>query len=69
MSLDTTTARVRLLTCDNEAQALDRAGLTNRSEDKGYEAAAAALVTALTCARSGAATGTERSGRDVGPAG
>ncbi len=37
-----------LLTCDNEMQALDRAGLPGSSEDKGYEAAAAALVTALT---------------------
>jgi 6,7-dimethyl-8-ribityllumazine synthase len=37
-----------LLTCDDEAQALDRAGLEGSSEDKGYEAAAAALVTART---------------------
>ncbi len=35
-----------LLTCDNEAQALDRAGLAGSSEDKGYEATSAALVTA-----------------------
>ncbi len=35
-----------LLTCDNEEQALDRAGLPGSSEDKGYEAASAALVTA-----------------------
>ena len=35
-----------LLTCDDEAQALDRAGLTGSREDKGYEAAAAALETA-----------------------
>ncbi|TDE94078.1 6,7-dimethyl-8-ribityllumazine synthase [Occultella glacieicola] len=34
-----------LLTCDDEAQALDRAGLPGSREDKGYEAAAAALVT------------------------
>lgn len=34
-----------LLTCDDEAQALDRAGLPGSSEDKGREAAAAALVT------------------------
>lgn len=36
-----------LLTCDTEEQALDRAGLDGSSEDKGYEATAAALVTAL----------------------
>ncbi|WP_154795486.1 6,7-dimethyl-8-ribityllumazine synthase [Occultella kanbiaonis] len=35
-----------LLTCDDETQALDRAGLPGSREDKGYEAAAAALVTA-----------------------
>jgi 6,7-dimethyl-8-ribityllumazine synthase len=37
-----------LLTCDTEQQALDRAGLPGSSEDKGYEAAAAALQTATT---------------------
>jgi 6,7-dimethyl-8-ribityllumazine synthase len=37
-----------LLTCDNEAQALDRAGLEGSAEDKGFEAAASALVTART---------------------
>jgi 6,7-dimethyl-8-ribityllumazine synthase len=37
-----------LLTCDTEEQALDRAGLDGSSEDKGYEATSAALVTALT---------------------
>ncbi|TQL68788.1 6,7-dimethyl-8-ribityllumazine synthase [Nocardioides albertanoniae] len=37
-----------LLTCDDEAQALDRAGLEGSSEDKGYEAASAAMTTALT---------------------
>lgn len=35
-----------LLTCDDEQQALDRAGLPGSSEDKGHEAAAAALTTA-----------------------
>jgi 6,7-dimethyl-8-ribityllumazine synthase len=40
-----------VLTCDDDAQALDRAGLEGSSEDKGYEAAAAALVTALTLRR------------------
>lgn len=37
-----------LLTCDTEAQALDRAGLEGSSEDKGWEATAAAIETALT---------------------
>jgi 6,7-dimethyl-8-ribityllumazine synthase len=36
-----------LLTCDDEAQALDRAGLPGSSEDKGAEAAEAAVATAL----------------------
>ena len=35
-----------LLTCDTEQQALDRAGLEGSHEDKGWEAAAAALATA-----------------------
>ncbi|MFC6153138.1 6,7-dimethyl-8-ribityllumazine synthase [Nocardioides yefusunii] len=48
-----------LLTCDTDAQALDRAGLPGSSEDKGYEATAAALDTAHVLAhlRSGAVTG------------
>ena len=33
-----------LLTCDDEAQAIDRAGLPGSAEDKGAEAAAAALT-------------------------
>jgi 6,7-dimethyl-8-ribityllumazine synthase len=37
-----------VLTCDTEEQALDRAGLDSSHEDKGYEAASAALVTAQT---------------------
>ncbi|MGH8862213.1 MAG: 6,7-dimethyl-8-ribityllumazine synthase [Jatrophihabitantaceae bacterium] len=37
-----------VLTCDDEKQALDRAGLPDSAEDKGYEAAAAALQTAVT---------------------
>jgi 6,7-dimethyl-8-ribityllumazine synthase len=37
-----------LLTCDTDEQAVDRAGLEGSSEDKGYEATAAALVTAMT---------------------
>ncbi len=34
-----------VLTCDDEQQALDRAGLEGSREDKGYEAAVAALAT------------------------
>ncbi|WP_203337959.1 6,7-dimethyl-8-ribityllumazine synthase [Nocardioides limicola] len=37
-----------VLTCDTEAQALDRAGLAGSAEDKGWEATAAALQTART---------------------
>lgn len=37
-----------LLTCDTEAQALDRAGLDGSAEDKGAEATWAALATAAT---------------------
>lgn len=37
-----------LLTCDNEAQARDRAGLSGSHESKGYEAAQAAVATAVT---------------------
>jgi 6,7-dimethyl-8-ribityllumazine synthase len=37
-----------VLTCDTEAQARDRAGLPGSTEDKGAEAAAAALTTAET---------------------
>ncbi len=37
-----------VLTCDNDEQALDRAGLAGSKEDKGYEAAAAAIATAVT---------------------
>ena len=36
-----------VLTCDDEQQALDRAGLPGSPEDKGLEAASAALATAL----------------------
>jgi 6,7-dimethyl-8-ribityllumazine synthase len=36
-----------MLTCDTEAQALDRAGLPGSSEGKGYEAAQAAIATVL----------------------
>jgi 6,7-dimethyl-8-ribityllumazine synthase len=36
-----------VLTCDDEQQALDRAGLPGSSEDKGYEAAQAAVATVV----------------------
>ncbi|MEP7019998.1 MAG: 6,7-dimethyl-8-ribityllumazine synthase [Pseudonocardiales bacterium] len=36
-----------LLTCDDDEQALARAGLPDSSEDKGYEATVAALATAV----------------------
>lgn len=44
-----------LLTCDDEAQALDRAGLPGSHEDKGHEAATAAVATAATLAALGGA--------------
>jgi 6,7-dimethyl-8-ribityllumazine synthase len=37
-----------VLTCDDERQALDRAGLAGSREDKGREAALAAVATAVT---------------------
>ncbi len=37
-----------VLTCDDDAQAMDRAGLPGSKEDKGYEAAQAAVDTAVT---------------------
>ena len=37
-----------VLTCDNDEQALDRAGLAGSNEDKGHEAATAAVATAVT---------------------
>jgi 6,7-dimethyl-8-ribityllumazine synthase len=37
-----------VLTCDDEEQALARAGLPGSTEDKGHEAAVAALATAVT---------------------
>jgi len=36
-----------VLTCDDEQQALDRAGLPGSREDKGYESAQAAVATAV----------------------
>lgn len=37
-----------VLTCDDDAQALDRAGLADSREDKGFEASTAAVATAVT---------------------
>jgi len=37
-----------VLTCDDDKQALDRAGLDGSSEDKGYQVATAAVATTLT---------------------
>jgi 6,7-dimethyl-8-ribityllumazine synthase len=37
-----------VLTCDDEQQALDRAGVEGSHEDKGYDAALAAVATAAT---------------------
>lgn len=37
-----------VLTCDTDEQALDRAGLPGSHEDKGHEAATAAVATAVT---------------------
>ena len=45
-----------LLTCDDDAQALDRAGLPGSREDKGREAAQAAVATALVLREIAAAT-------------
>lgn len=42
-----------VLTCDDEEQALDRAGLPGSSEDKGHEAAQAALAVAVTLRQAG----------------
>lgn len=39
-----------VLTCDNDEQALDRAGLEGSKEDKGWEATTAVLATARTLA-------------------
>jgi 6,7-dimethyl-8-ribityllumazine synthase len=48
VALDTgTPVGFGVLTCDDDEQALARAGLEGSTEDKGYEATAAALQTAL----------------------
>jgi 6,7-dimethyl-8-ribityllumazine synthase len=56
-----------LLTCDTEQQALDRAGLDGSSEDKGYEATAAALQTARVLRRTQPRTPGHPSGRTLQP--
>ena len=49
VALDTgTPVGFGVLTCDDDEQALARAGLEGSTEDKGYEATAAAVHTALT---------------------
>lgn len=39
-----------VLTCDDDAQAVDRAGLPGSAEDKGFEAATAAVATVVSLA-------------------
>jgi 6,7-dimethyl-8-ribityllumazine synthase len=52
VSLDTSTPVANgVLTVNNEQQAIDRSGLPGSAEDKGAQAAAAALDTALTLRR------------------
>lgn len=43
-----------VLTCNTEQEALDRSGLPGSSEDKGYEAAVAAIATEVTLQELGA---------------
>lgn len=45
-----------VLTCDDDQQALDRAGLPGSHEDKGHEAAQAAVATALAVRALGSAS-------------
>jgi 6,7-dimethyl-8-ribityllumazine synthase len=47
-----------VLTCDTEEQAFDRCGLPGAKEDKGYEAATAAVATAVALRGSGDPIGT-----------
>ncbi len=42
-----------VLTCDTDEQAFERSGLPGSKEDKGYEAATAAVATAVTLRRTG----------------
>lgn len=58
-----------VLTCDDEEQALDRAGLPGSIEDKGHEAATAAVATALVLRQVGGLEtlrGSSRDGRGPG---
>ncbi len=57
-----------VLTCDTMEQALDRAGLPGSREDKGYEAAQAALATALAL-RDASGGGSLREQRPTSPTG
>lgn len=59
-----------VLTCDDEEQALDRAGLPGSIEDKGHEAATAAVATALVLRQVGGLEtlrGSSRDGPGPGP--
>ncbi len=49
-----------VLTCDDDQQALDRAGLPGSSEDKGHEAATAAVATVMALRTAGAGALTAR---------
>jgi 6,7-dimethyl-8-ribityllumazine synthase len=52
VALDESTAVSNgVLTCDTEAQALDRCGLDGSAEDKGFQACTAALETAMVLRR------------------
>lgn len=55
-----------LLTCDDEQQALDRAGLPDSGEDKGYEAAQAAVIMAAALAQVDRAAAGQHSGAGKG---
>jgi len=54
-----------VLTCDTEEQAYERSGLPGSTEDKGYEAALAAVATAVALGRF---PRPERTGRATAPA-
>jgi 6,7-dimethyl-8-ribityllumazine synthase len=51
-----------VLTCDTEQQALDRCGLPESAEDKGFEACVAALQTALVLSELGGGRADEAGG-------
>ena len=58
-----------VLTCDDEAQALDRAGLPGSAEDKGHEAATAAVATVARPPRRRHVVSTRRGARGIRPVG